>query len=118
MNKSVNRREFSRFPIDFLLVVTGSDRNGLEFRDEAVLVNISGGGASFTSLKEYQYFQDQALNISIDMPGSAEVEAQMQATARVVRINLENDPDVSSKIQVSIEFNEPLHFDRLSVEPK
>lgn len=117
MNDLANRREFPRFTINFSLVVTGVDCNGVEVREEAVLGNLSGGGATFISLKKHQYRKDQTLNISIDLPGSAEIGAHMQATARVVRIESSNDPEDPSGARISFEFDTPLRFERLCVEP-
>lgn len=117
MNDSANRREFPRFTIDFCLVVTGIDCQGAEFREGAVLDNISGGGAKFTSLEEHQYFKGQALNISIELPESDELGGHMRTTARVVRIEAGNGPEDAFGAEISVEFDTPLHFERLCIEP-
>jgi len=93
MNNQADKREFERFPIEFVLEVLAEDEGGHKFNDRAVLEDVSGGGAKFLTKKSDMYFPGQLLEITILLPGTDEMGACMKAKAIVVRIDASNDSE-------------------------
>jgi len=57
MNNKPGKREFERFPIDFVLEVHSKDAAGKEFVDKSILADISGGGAKFHTKNPVDIFR-------------------------------------------------------------
>ena len=70
VSKTSEKRKFDRFPIDFMLAVSGEDREGKKFEDKTDLNDVSGEGAKFFTDKYDRYFLGQALEIKIVLPGT------------------------------------------------
>jgi len=118
MNNQADRREFERFPIEFMLEVFAEDAKGNEFNDKAVLENVSGGGAKFLTQNSDMYFPDQLLEITILFPGTDETEAHMKAKAIVVRVDPSNGSEKANKsrgLSIAVKFETRLNFARISV---
>ncbi len=115
MSNPSDKREFNRFPIDFVLEISTKDIEGREFIDNAVLKDISGGGAKFLTQKPEKYFLGQSLDIYINMPGTGDVSAKMKTSATIVRIDQvdqsKSEPK-NTEITVSIKYNTHLNFER------
>ncbi len=115
MSNPSDKREFNRFPIDFVLEISTKDIEGREFIDNAVLKDISGGGAKFLTQKPEKYFLGQSLDIYINMPGTGDVSAKMKTSATIVRIDQvdqsKSEPK-NTEVTVSIKYNAHLNFER------
>ena len=115
MDKESDKREFDRFPIEFMLEVFAEDVEGKIFEDTAVLKDVSGGGGKFQTQKSDMYFPDQLLEITILLPGTDEMEAYMKAKAIVVRIDPSNDSEKNNKSPegcISVKFETRLNFEK------
>lgn len=118
MDKESDKREFERFPIDFVLEVYSEDVDGKKFEDQAVLEEVSGGGAKFLTQKSDRYFPGQLLNINILLPGTDEMEAHMKAKAIVVRIDPSNASEKDNKNQarnIAIKFETRFNFEKIGI---
>ncbi len=113
MNLEYDRRDFNRFSIEFAIEVSGKDRDGRTHRERATLRDISGEGAKFITQYPDRYFPDQPLDLTIYLPGTKEVKAQMRGRARVVRIgDSENIPE-GEGISIAVKLYTSLQFERL-----
>jgi len=118
MNNKPGKREFERFPIDFVLEVHSKDAAGKEFVDKSSLEDISGGGAKFHTKKSVRYFPGQALNIKFFLPGTEKMKVRMGAKATVVRIDPSNDSEKdckSSECNIAVYFKTRLNFERVDI---
>jgi len=116
-NKSV-KREFDRFPVEFVLEVASEDREGNKFKERTVLKDISGEGARFITQQAGKYFPGQSLEMTIYLPGTNEVKADMRGTATVIRIDPLNDSEKTNKSPegcIAVKFETHLNFARISV---
>jgi len=116
-NKSV-KREFDRFPVEFVLEVASEDSEGNKFNERTVLKDISGEGARFITQQAGKYFPGQSLEMTIYLPGTDEMEAHMKAKAIVVRIDPLNDSEKANKSPegcIAVKFETHLNFARISV---
>ncbi|MEW6670253.1 MAG: PilZ domain-containing protein [Thermodesulfobacteriota bacterium] len=86
MTEKSERRTDKRFRIDLITQVTAISADGEIFTENTLLRNMSGGGASFVTRLADRYFQGQRLDISIELPGTAELKASLQGTATVSRV--------------------------------
>ena len=119
MNNKPDRRNFNRFPISFLMEVSATDSEGKKYKENTVLKNISGEGAKFIAKQTGKYYIGQSLELTIYLPGSAEVKAQMSAKATVMRLDPLPDSKKDGKsqiISVAIKLDTPLHFERDGVD--
>lgn len=85
------------------------------FQERAILVNISAGGAQFTTLYKERYYVGQPLQTTIFLPGRQEVKGGMKTMAHVIRIdeNGEHSPQARvAQANISINFTEPFHLMR------
>ncbi len=118
MNNQADKREFERLPIDFVMEVYSEDVEGEKFEDQAVLEDVSGGGAKFLSKKSDMYFPGQLLNINILLPGTDEMEAHMKAKAIVVRIDPSNASEKDNKNRarnIAVKFETRLNFEKIGI---
>ena len=119
MNNKPERREFDRFPVEFVMEVVGEDNEGKKFNEKTVLKDISGGGAKFITQQAGKYFLGQALEIIIYLPDTDEVKAYMRGTATVLRIDPSSNKDIGEKSQemsIAVRFDTSLHFERVDVK--
>lgn len=111
MNNKSDKREFERFPVDFVLEVSAEDIEGNKYDDKTVLKNISGGGAKFITRQSAKYFLGQSLEITIYLPGTNDVNAHMRGKATVVRTYSPSDSGVGEKRKgtgIAVRFDAPL----------
>ena len=100
MNINSNKRNFDRFPLEFEMEVVAKDIEGKGFKEKTVLIDISGGGAKFTSRLADNYYLGQPLKLTINFLESDVKTSRVEGNATVVRINKLNDSVVNNKDQV------------------
>lgn len=119
MNHNTDRREFDRFPIEFVLEVSSEDSEGKEFNERTVLKDISGDGAKFITQQARKYFPGQSLEMTIYLPGPNDVKADMRGKATIVRIDPSSNSGIGEKSQemsIAVTFDTPLHFERVDIK--
>jgi len=119
MNNKSGKREFSRFPMEFVLEVAGEDSEGNKFNERTVLKDISREGARFITQEAGKYFPGQSVEMTIYLPGTNEVKADMRGTATVIRIDPSSNSGSGEKIRemcIAVTFDTPLHFERVDVK--
>jgi len=84
--KHEKQREFERYPLDFLVKITGESRTGESFSDCGRMSNISGNGLCFATDHSDWYALGQILEIHVCLPGTDELHASMASDARVIWI--------------------------------
>jgi hypothetical protein len=83
MNNKPDRRNFNRFPIEFVMEVAAKDREGNMYGEKAILKNVSGGGAKFISQQAEGYLPGQPLEMTVYLPGTNKMKACMRGAATV-----------------------------------
>ena len=119
MNNKSDRRAFNRFPMEFVLEVSSKDSERKEFNEKTMLEDISGEGARFITQQVGKYFQGQSLEVTIYLPGTNDVKADMRGKATVVRIDSPSNSGLGKKIRemgIAIKLDAPLHFERVNVK--
>jgi len=119
MNNKSDRRNFNRFQIEFVLEVSAKDSEGKEFNEKTVLKDISGEGAKFITQQAGKYFPGQSLEVTIYLPGTNDVKADMRGKATVVRVDPSSNSGIGEKSQemsIAVTFDTPLHFERVNVK--
>ena len=119
MNNNTDKRAFNRFPMEFVLEVSAKDSEGKEFNEKTVLNDISGEGAKFITQQAGKYFPGQSLEMTIYLPGTNEVKADMRGKATVVRVDPSSNSGIGEKSQemsIAVKFDAPLHFERIDVK--
>jgi len=114
MSEQDEKRDFSRYTIEFDVVVSAADSEGTEFSESAVLKDISGSGASFETRNPGHYFDGQALDLTISFPMVGVVVARMTSTATVVRLIDRETADGGAPaegVTVAVLLTSPLHMD-------
>lgn len=109
------RRNHHRRFLDYLLEIEGEMQNGQVFQDMATLVNISTGGAQFTTLYKERYFVGQSLQASLFLSETRDGKDGMKTMAHVIRINESKEnvlPNSVAQANISIHFTEPFHLVR------
>lgn len=109
------RRKHHRRFHDYLLEIEGELRSGQIFQEMVAVVNISAGGAQFTTLYKERYYVGQPLQASIFLSGRQEVTGHMKTLAHVLRINENNEcspPDRLAQANITITFTEPFDLIR------
>jgi hypothetical protein len=112
MNQEPDRRGFDRFPIEFVIEVSGKDNDGRTHKEKTTLQDISGEGAKFITQHPDRYFQGQNLELVIYLPGTNEVKAQMRGKARVVRIGDSENIAEGGGISIAVKLFTSLQFKR------
>ncbi len=105
--------------MEFVLEVASEDSEGNKFSDRAVLKDISGEGARFITQEADKYFAGQSVEMTIYLPGTNEVKADMRGTATVIRIDPSSNSVSGEKIRemcIAVTFDTPLHFERDDVK--
>ncbi len=121
MNNQSDRRNFDRFPITFKMEVAAEDIEGKKYKENTVLKDISGEGASFITQQAGKYFPGQSLELIIHLPDSDEVKACMIGKATVIRIDSPTDSKIeqeSQEICIALKLDSPLHFERVDVKTR
>jgi hypothetical protein len=119
MNNKSDTREFDRFPMEFVLEVASEDREGKRFNERTILKDISGEGARFITQQADKYFPGQSLEMTIYLPGTNEVKADMRGKATVIRIDPSSNSGSGEKIRemcIAVTFDTPLHFERVDTK--
>ena len=119
MNNKSDRRDFDRFPIEFVIEVAAKDSEGKEYKEEAVLKDISGGGARFITQQAGKYFTGQPLEVSVFLTDTYKVKARMRGKATVVRIDPSSNSSIGEKtrgVDIAVKLDTPLHFERVDVK--
>ena len=119
MNNKSDKREFNRFPIEFVMEVSAKDSEGNKLNEKTVLEDISGNGAKFITQKADKYFLGQSLELTIHLPGSDEVKACMIGKATVVRVDSPTDSKIEHKSRetcIALKLDAPLRFERVGVK--
>ena len=119
MNSISDKRDFNRFPMEFMLEVAAEDSDGNKFNEKTVLNDISGEGARFITQQTGKYFPGQSLKMTIYLPGPNDVKADMRGKATVVRIDPSGNSgmeDKSKEVCIAVKLDAPLHFERIDVK--
>jgi len=119
MNNQSERRNFDRFPIEFIMEVAAEDTEGKKYKENTVLKDISGEGAKFITQQGDKYFPGQSLELTIHLPDSDEVKACMIGKATVLRIDSPGDSGVEDKnkdVYIAVTLDTPLRFERVDVK--
>ena len=119
MNNKPDRRNFDRFPIEFVIEVSTEDNEEKKYKENTVLKDISGESARFITQQVDKYFLGQSLELTIHLPGSDEVKACMIGKATVIRIDSPTDSKIEHKSQetcIAIKLAAPLRFERDDVK--
>ena len=119
MGRKTERREFERFPLDFVIQITARDNLGKKHRERSVLMDISGEGAKFLAGKPDIYFVGQDLEIVIYLPGVKKLRALMKGRATVVRIDAPRHAGMKGKARktgIAVAFETWLDFERAERE--
>jgi len=119
MNNKSDKREFNRFPLEFMLKVSAKDSEGKKYKENTVLKDISGEGAKFITQQTGKYFLGQSLEMTIYLPGPNDVKADVRGKATVVRIDPSNNSGISEKSQemsIAVKLDAPLHFERVDIK--
>ncbi|MBN2515032.1 MAG: PilZ domain-containing protein [Deltaproteobacteria bacterium] len=117
MKKNTEKREFERYPTKLMMKVTAADSEGSDYEEEAVLENISGSGAKFSSQSIERYFLGQSLELVVDLPGTSDVKACMRVKATVVRIDSPTDSGFfrdSGEGAIAVQFDSSFDFERIN----
>lgn len=118
MNDKSNRRDFKRFPIEFVLEVSAKDVEGNDYKEKTILKDISEEGTKFISLQAGKYFLGQPLEMTIYLPETGAIKARMKGRATVVRIDPPSNSDIgdrSQEIGIAVRMDTLLDFERLDV---
>ena len=113
INKIMEQREFQRFPLRCRLQIQGKNQSGHPFVETTELINISGGGALFSTRRRDYYVKDQTVEANILLPGTPEMQGSMTTSARVVSVNDRKGTPAREQagvLQVAIHFLEPLRL--------
>jgi len=116
MKKNTERRDYDRYPVKLMMKVTVADSEGTHYEEQAVLENISGGGAKFISHSIERYLFGQPLELLIYLPGTSDVKACMRVKATIVRVDPPTDSDShrdSFGGTVAVKFDSRLEFERI-----
>jgi hypothetical protein len=119
MNHNTDKREFDRFPIEFVMEVAAEDSEGERYKEKTVLKDISGNGAKFITQQASKYFPGQSFEMTIYLPGPNDVKACMRGTATVLRIDPSSNKDIGEKSQgvgIAVRFDTSLHFERIDIK--
>lgn len=117
MNNKSEKRKCERYMIGFPLEVFAQDPAGKKYMDKTVLKNISREGALFVTKLSEKYYLDQQLKITIHLPGTAEVNAQMEGKATVIRIDLPDKSQINhegKETAITIKTDSPFYFKKLT----
>jgi hypothetical protein len=122
MNKNPDRREFERFPMDFVLEVSSRNVDGKKLEDTVVSKEFSGQGATFLTQKADIYFPGQILELSVLLPETDKMQLCMMKTiATVIRIEpLKDSMNAYEKSDctIAVEFKAGLKFERIDKKPR
>jgi len=86
-NKHEKERVFERFPLGFLVEVTGTTRSGKAFSDIGNMRDVSGSGLCFSTAHADSYAVGQKVVIHVRLPGTDELDASMTSDATVIWIH-------------------------------
>ncbi|HHB75564.1 MAG TPA: PilZ domain-containing protein [Desulfobulbus sp.] len=106
----MEQRQFQRFPLRCRLKVQGKNQSGHSFVETTELINISGGGALFSTRMRDHYVQGQTIKTNILLPGTPDIQGSMTTSAKVISINNRidsSDDKPNGCIQVAVRFLEP-----------
>ena len=108
----VEKREFNRLSMEFMVDVIASNTNGEEFIDNVALFDVSGGGARIMTDHRNRYFTGgQSLELTVYLPPTAEGRAFMNGRATDIWVGREFSLD-GMKVGVGVRFDAPLNFNR------
>ncbi len=116
MNKSPDRREFERFPMDFVLEVSSRNVDGEKLVDTVLSKEFSGQGAMFLTQKADIYFPGQILDLTVLLLETDEMQICMKTNATVIRIELLKDSMNAYENRgctVAVEFKAGLKLERV-----
>ena len=119
MNDKTERREFERFPIDLVVEVSAENMMGKRFKEETDLIDLSGGGAKFKTMRAEDYFYGQLVDFKVHLPGTDHVKAHVKGRAKVVRIGSPKPSESEEKgliVEIAVRIDIPLHFERINME--
>jgi len=117
MNKNPEKRRDKRYIIKFLLEVSAQDLAGKKYRDKTVLKNICIEGAKFATKLSNKYYLGQQLKITIHLPGTDKVNAQMTGKATVIRIDQPDKSQINhegKEITIAIKIDSPFCLKKLT----
>jgi hypothetical protein len=102
MAEITERREFSRYIIEFDIEVNGIGSDDKPFTETTVLHNISGGGAKFDTVMMDRYTAGLELTVFVNLPRTDEVNARMGGKATVMSVDYSDAPGSTSSQQASV----------------
>ncbi len=86
MKKDADRREWKRLPLTIPVFIRGTDKDGKEFLDFTVALNVSGGGALLACRQPLNRCARLSLEIpSTPLPHSLLSQSPRPLKARVIR---------------------------------
>jgi len=85
-HKSEMKRDVERFPLDFLVEITGLSPAGESFSDCGKMNNVSGSGLCFSTAHAQWYAVGDKLHIQVFLPGTDTLNASMASDASVAWI--------------------------------
>ncbi len=109
----MEQRQFQRFPLRCRLEIQGKNQSGHPFVETTELINISGGGALFSTRMTNHYIEGQRITANILLPGTPEIQGSMTTSAKVVSVNGRNSASTkeqSEVLQIAIHFLEPFRL--------
>jgi hypothetical protein len=115
MSNTREKRDDTRFAIDFEVGLVTKDPGGLRYRERTVLMSIFREGARVMSHNTERYFPGQPLDLTIHLPGTEDVKACMRVKATVVRIDPLHTPGIGENRPgecLTVFFDTPLYFER------
>ncbi len=74
--KHKKQRDFERFPLDFLVEVTGLSQSGKAFSDRGKMKDVSGSGLCFFTAHSDWYSEGQKVVIGMVMDGCMSFETR------------------------------------------
>lgn len=106
-NKHDEQRSFERFPLDFLVEVSGIPGSGKTFVDKGYMRDVSGSGLCFSTAHIDAYTVGQELQIRVCLPGTDELAASMVSSAKVAWIHVlesqESSPETKALIGIAMD---------------
>ncbi len=104
MKNFADRREWKRLPLAIPVFVRGTDKNGEEFLDFSVALNVSGGGALLVCRQPLS----RSARLSLEMPSTPlplafQLESPRSLKGRVIRTASKDSDNL-----YALRFNRPL----------
>ncbi|MBZ5562472.1 MAG: PilZ domain-containing protein [Acidobacteriia bacterium] len=104
MKNLADRREWKRLPLAIPVFVRGTDKNGEEFLDFSVALNVSGGGALLVCRQPLS----RSARLSLEMPSTPLPRAFQLQSPRSLKARVIRTASKDSYNLYALRFNRPL----------